>query len=236
LPRTADVAVAELHALLQAASIGAPIVLVGHSLGGLLARLYAATYPADIVGMVLLDPVLDDVEDSRGPKESDRSEEDPLYVRCLAAAREGTITSDAKLKEDCIGPPDARLSPELNAAQAEAAARVSTWQTMLSEGKEMRSGRTGARVRAAPEKLDDLPLLVVTRGRVRMPPGDEAKIAQQHFGLTVIRHAELAGRSRRGLHVVARSGHQVHMDDPDTVVAGVQAVLRACRENRAVMP
>jgi len=234
-PRTADADVDDLHRLLEAARLRAPMIVVGHSLGGLLARLYAATYPTDIVGMVLLDPVLDNVEDEKPRQESDATDEDPLFVRCLAAARDGTVTKDAARKEECIGPPDARLSPELNAAQAEAAARVSTWQTMLSEGKEMRSGRTGARVRAA-EKLGNLPLLVVTKGRLRTPPGDEGNIAEQYYGRAVLRHADLAGRSTRGLHLVARSGHQIHMDDPETVVAGVQAVLRAYREKSAVMP
>ena len=234
-PRTADLAVADLRALLERASIGAPLVLVGHSLGGLLARLYAATYPADVVGMVLLDPVTDGVADARAHYETEYPEDDPLFVRCLAAAKNGAIVADAKLKEDCIGPPDARLSPELNTAQAAAAARASTWETMLSEGREMRSGRTGERVRVAVEKLENLPLLVVTKGRVRAP-ANEAKVADEYYGRAVLRHAELAGRSRRGLHVVARSGHQIHMDDPETVIASVSAVLRAYRENRAVMP
>ena len=236
LPRTADADADDLHRLLEAARLPAPMILVGHSLGGLLARLYAATHSTDVVGMVLLDPVLDDLEDEKPRQEIDAKEEDPLFVRCLAAAKEGTVTKDAARKEECIGPPDARLSPELNAAQAEAAARVSTWQTMLSEGTEMRSGRTGARVRAVREKLENLPLVVVTKGRLRTPPGDEGKIAEQYYGRAVLRHAELAGRSSRGLHLVARSGHQIHMDDPDIVVAGVQAVLRAYREKRAVGP
>ena len=236
LPRTADADADDLHRLLEAARLPAPMILVGHSLGGLLARLYAATHSTGVVGMVLLDPVLDDIEDEKPRREIDAKEEDPLFVRCFAAAREGTVTKDVARKEECIGPPDARLSPELNAAKAEAAARVSTWQTMLSEGKEMRSGRTGARVRAVPEKLENLPLLVVTKGRLRPAPGDEGKIAEQYYGRAVLRHAELAGRSTRGLHLVARSGHQIHMDDPETVVAGVEAVLRAYREKRAVMP
>jgi pimeloyl-ACP methyl ester carboxylesterase len=50
----ADVA-ADLHALLQAAAVPGPYVLAGHSLGGAYARLYAATYPDDVVGMVLVD-------------------------------------------------------------------------------------------------------------------------------------------------------------------------------------
>jgi pimeloyl-ACP methyl ester carboxylesterase len=236
LPRIADANVHDLHQLIEAARLRAPIILVGHSLGGLLVRLYAAAHPADVVGLVLLDPVLDNIEDDKPHEEGQAGEEDPLFVRCLAAAQNGTIIKDTARRDECIGPPDARLSPQLNAAQAEAAARESTWQTMLSEGKEMRSGRTGARVRAVREQLENLPLLVITKGKLRPRPGDEGKIAEQYYGRAVLRHAELAGRSRRGLHLIARSGHQVHMDDPDTVVAGVKAVLRAYRENRSVVP
>ncbi len=54
-PRTTPEAVAELHALLQAAQIPGPYVLAAHSWGGFLARLYAATYPDEVVGLVLVD-------------------------------------------------------------------------------------------------------------------------------------------------------------------------------------
>jgi pimeloyl-ACP methyl ester carboxylesterase len=54
-PRAARDTVADLHALLQAARVPGPYVLVGHSLGGLYARLYAATYPDEVAGMVLVD-------------------------------------------------------------------------------------------------------------------------------------------------------------------------------------
>jgi pimeloyl-ACP methyl ester carboxylesterase len=46
---------AALHALLQAAKVPEPYVFAGHSFGGLLSRLYAATYPDQVVGMVLID-------------------------------------------------------------------------------------------------------------------------------------------------------------------------------------
>ena len=41
--------------MLQAAGVPGPYVLAAHSLGGLFARLYASTYPDDVVGMVLVD-------------------------------------------------------------------------------------------------------------------------------------------------------------------------------------
>jgi pimeloyl-ACP methyl ester carboxylesterase len=54
-PRTTQEMVDELHALLTAAAIPGPYVLVGHSAAGLVVRLYASEYPDQVVGMVLLD-------------------------------------------------------------------------------------------------------------------------------------------------------------------------------------
>jgi pimeloyl-ACP methyl ester carboxylesterase len=55
-PRTAADIVADLHTLLAAADVPGPYVLVGPSVAGLFVRLYAATYPDDVVGLVLVDP------------------------------------------------------------------------------------------------------------------------------------------------------------------------------------
>lgn len=54
-PRTIQDAVIDLHALLQTAQLPGPYLLVGHSFGGLIARLYAAQYPREVVGLILLD-------------------------------------------------------------------------------------------------------------------------------------------------------------------------------------
>jgi pimeloyl-ACP methyl ester carboxylesterase len=48
---------AELHAMLQSAGIKPPYILVGHSFGGLVMRRYAATYPEEVAGVVLVDPM-----------------------------------------------------------------------------------------------------------------------------------------------------------------------------------
>jgi pimeloyl-ACP methyl ester carboxylesterase len=61
-PRTAPDAAADLHALLRAAGIPGPYVLVGHSLGGLFVRLYASTYPGEVVGLILIDPYTERLE------------------------------------------------------------------------------------------------------------------------------------------------------------------------------
>ncbi|MDP9184604.1 MAG: alpha/beta hydrolase [Actinomycetota bacterium] len=45
----------ELHALLQAAAIEPPYVVVAHSYGGFVSRLFAATYPDETIGLVLIE-------------------------------------------------------------------------------------------------------------------------------------------------------------------------------------
>jgi pimeloyl-ACP methyl ester carboxylesterase len=55
MPRTAGDIVTDLHALLQATAVPAPYVLVGHSFGGLVVRLYASAYPDEVFGLVLVD-------------------------------------------------------------------------------------------------------------------------------------------------------------------------------------
>lgn len=45
----------ELHALLQAASIDPPYVVVAHSYGGFVSRLFAATYPDETQALVLIE-------------------------------------------------------------------------------------------------------------------------------------------------------------------------------------
>ena len=55
-PRTMRQEVFELHNLLETAKIPGPYVLVGHSIGGLLVRLYAEQDPNDVIGLVLVDP------------------------------------------------------------------------------------------------------------------------------------------------------------------------------------
>jgi pimeloyl-ACP methyl ester carboxylesterase len=63
-PVTAGDAVADLHALLTAAGEAKPYVLVGHSYGGLIVRLYASTYPEDVSGLVLVDALSEGIQDA----------------------------------------------------------------------------------------------------------------------------------------------------------------------------
>lgn len=68
-PMNAAAALSDLHALLQAAGENIPYVLVGHSAGGLVVRLFASTYPRKVAGMVLIDALAEGLQDAETPEQ-----------------------------------------------------------------------------------------------------------------------------------------------------------------------
>ncbi|WP_157573949.1 alpha/beta fold hydrolase [Nocardia jejuensis] len=91
LPRSGIQVTDDLRELLRVANVPGPYVLVGHSLGGLYARLYAKRFPGDVVGMVLLDPtheqIVDYLSEEKARLLSNPSTADPLPPDRLDAMR-----------------------------------------------------------------------------------------------------------------------------------------------------
>ena len=87
MPRTAGRIADELHALLGAANIAPPYVLVGHSFGGLSIRAYATSHPEDVAGLVFVDPA--HPEDWREPSAADRER----LQRGVALCRRGVVAA-----------------------------------------------------------------------------------------------------------------------------------------------
>jgi pimeloyl-ACP methyl ester carboxylesterase len=69
MPRTARDLVSDLHNLLGAAHVPGPYVFAAHSFGGIFARLYASTYPKELVGMVLVDALSEKVRTGLTPEQ-----------------------------------------------------------------------------------------------------------------------------------------------------------------------
>lgn len=57
-PSDASNAIDDLHRLIKKAGLAVPVVLVGHSNGGIYASLYARIFPREVAGMVLVDLVM----------------------------------------------------------------------------------------------------------------------------------------------------------------------------------
>lgn len=69
-PTTGTEAASDLHALLSASGEPGPYVLVGHSYGGDIIRLYAAAHPDSVAGLVLVDGLSEDLTKRLTPEQA----------------------------------------------------------------------------------------------------------------------------------------------------------------------
>jgi pimeloyl-ACP methyl ester carboxylesterase len=72
MPRSTGEIALDLHTLLTAAGVPGPYVLVGASTGGLIAREYAAVYPWEVSGLVLVDAISEAMEGFMKPAQFSR--------------------------------------------------------------------------------------------------------------------------------------------------------------------
>jgi pimeloyl-ACP methyl ester carboxylesterase len=228
----------DLHVLLRAASIGPPYVLVGHSYGGMNIKLFAYRYPSEVAGLVFVDPSHEDQRESYrkldprnlSPQENDRIKLEPTLVmrrECIAGA---PISAGTPLWIKCVGEPDSRYSPEINAAHARIYASASFQAASMSE-EEATFHASAAQLRAERRQLGDLPLVVLTSDTLGPQTKETELPANPQFKLWVALHDDIASLSTRGSNrIVRRSGHMVHTDQPRAVIDAIAETVAAARQ------
>jgi pimeloyl-ACP methyl ester carboxylesterase len=237
LPRTAGRISAELHALLSAANMPPPYVLVGHSFGGLSIRAYASSHPADVAGLVFVDPA--HPEDWREPSEGDRER----LQRGTALCRRGVVA--ARLGVAALV---ARLASAGALELARNIAAAASRRTLHREDEELLAPvtRLPMEVRAVLRWMWTQPRYFEALGsQIEHICASAAEVdLRPDYGsrpLVTISATEsseerrrlqdaLARRSSRGRHLAAaNSGHWIPIDEPQTVVEAIREVVMAIR-------
>jgi pimeloyl-ACP methyl ester carboxylesterase len=203
-PDAADYA-KELHTLLQNANIPGPYVMVGHSLGGFIVRVFAHDYASEVAGVVLVD--------SMNPKQMTEAPKDvqsqPFSFQALLA-RFGIARLLVKV------PGIAPSVPANEAAYYPLYIRPQSFQTTDNEFAWLPASGAEA---AAVKTFGDLPLIVLTARGNDLPGWPEWQ-------------NELLQLSSSSEHLFAEnSGHNVQVDEPDAAVTAILKMVELVRQS-----
>jgi pimeloyl-ACP methyl ester carboxylesterase len=211
--------VRDLHELLGKAGLAAPYVLVGHSYGGFLIRLFAEEYPESVAGLVLVDV----------PHEEGyfHPEVLSLYSKMTWALRAMAMLARVgvpRLLVRLLSKPDPSLPAALSEQLNDAMVRSEYFSAAVDDVASLERAAPSLTKPDAFRALGDLPLAVVTHGKPF--PGPFA-VLEKSWGPG---QAKLAALSTDSVHLVAdRANHMVHHDQPEVVIEAILGVVARAR-------
>ena len=238
-PRTAHDIVEGLHTLLARSGVEPPYVLVGHSLGGLFVRLYAHEHPDQVAGMVLIDAAHEEML-LRSPE----------AIRRLRPRADKMTAWFLRLGQMTAATGAFALAPKLYPRQFLSSVPEEARETYLgiisADAKCLETIREEygayqhhfAAVRAAHiTSLGGIPLIVLSHGKTQQLPGQSAEVSREFEQICQQMHVELAAQSSDGKRIVAeKSGHYIHLDQPELVIDAIREVVEAARRSAHAIP
>lgn len=234
-PRTYQQLALELHTALERAGVAPPYVLVGQSYGGLVVRGFAARYPRDVTGMVLVDAVHEDERIVYGGephrlRDQARGRVAPepriaLDTEFVRRARDSAVAGF----EGALPSPLDRLPMDAQQRWRWAAGRPlyrMAWAAEMDWSPE-ELARMHAERRTNRASLGDMPLIVLARTHGGYDSGmsiSPDSLERERRRLM----ADLAALSTRGrLTFASASGHNIHLEQPELVVTAIRDVVRS---------
>ena len=196
-PRTITQEVSELQALLRAADISGPYVLVGHSYGGMIVRRFAALHRGDVAGIILVDPA---------------HEESRLFYTKQGQWLRVRDQSEGR----AVPPPRVRLG-------GDSAMRFYD-PTRDYWGEEFQAIHD-ARI-ANPRMFGDVPLIILGAGREDPPPGVSPELWVELRAERRTQLADLTALSSKARLIRdSLSGHDIPKDNPDLIAACIASAV-----------
>jgi pimeloyl-ACP methyl ester carboxylesterase len=197
----------EVHKLVRAAHLEGPLVLAGLSIGGCVARLYAAEYPSEVSGMVIVDhafspdPGPDAGNSHLGSKPGVDTPPVLIYQTPIVVTVEQASEFD-RLPE--------RIK-KLHRWAESLDPKLPTWETAEDCLAQLKAAAPG------PYPLGNMPLVVVSTGN-------------QSRGYDRLQNALLALSHHSTQMMAELSFHAVEIDQPEVAIAAIRQVVERVRK------
>lgn len=218
-PRDADHVAAELHELLLQAKVTGPIVLMGHSIGGMYLRDYATRYPADIVGIVF--------EDSSTPLQDDNPANKALASKAPPRWAFELLTKSAmstgipRLLGMCS---QSIKGFDAHAAKLQAEDICQTHVSQMFEYMDSINRSGQETVHTGP--YGALPILIISEDPAKIPAGVSVDAANAFIGM----QEDLKKLSTRSRRIIAKgSSHYIHIDRAELIEKEVPLFIEQIR-------
>jgi len=219
-PHHSDAIARDLHKLLVAAHVPPPYVLVGHGLGAFHVRVYRGFYPSEVAGLVLVDPLNEDMTiHIHNHNEAFR----PTVLLIFRAL--GAMGFFRRHIPSADRPPVGMTRNEWTTILH------LSWQSksVVETLKEVPFWVDGEQARAS-GSFGDIPVEVLSAG-IQDQDGDP-KLDSNH-PLKMELQERLARLSTRGTRtVVSNSGHRIPLEAPNSVITAVREVVAQVRQDR----
>lgn len=223
-PRTSQQISAELHALLTNAGLPGPYVLVGHSAGGMHVQVYASQYPAEVAGVVLVDPTPAQTIMRFSPEQRRRVLPNLSQFHLLKMLQFlGILRLLPLAGEEVLASLPARVKAQVRAQRLQSGSMAALAAEAAALEASIR--QTTAATPLPPAR----PLLIVWHGIPVQP------VELEPFALAAM--TELLQRSENSKFIRAeQSGHAIPFEQPTVVIDAITQVVEAVRTGRPLQP
>jgi len=227
--RDAETIARELHGLLDQAGVPRPLLLAGHSAGGLYVREFAREFPAEVAGVVLMDSSspqqIDELPGFRQSYQADKGE----LVREIRWEKLRVWTGWERLMGRCVNEP----SPELKYLKAQYDAKMCRPAYVGGDDNELNDFESTCREAARLTSFGNVPLLIISKDPDHRREGMSAN-AIAEIPIWTQEQEALKSLSPLSWRVIARgAGHAVHHDRPELVVGEINRLIGYLRGGAA---
>ena len=239
MPRTFDQDIYELHTLLHKSGVKPPYILVGHSLGGIIARLFEKKYPTEVKGLVLVDATSEDaVLFMNGKIQRLRTFSQNRTIPPVKT-KPDTSTNIPSMKdmeemwkmmgEPKIESPFDRLPKKFQEQRIWAMRQP---KFLLADNGPYWADEFAAMYADSLYSMGNKPIYVLSSGRDAFSKNTDSTM--KAIWLEKLEQKEkMSNLSSNSKHIITtKSGHEIHLEEPELVINAIKEVIIGVRTGK----